>query len=134
MEKMEKMDKIDAKLLVTDLDYQKERAKKSQFCNVHPREEIRAFCKNDFTAICFRCYLEVHKNHDVVMLEDINSNDLRDKITEFELELGNQSNKIYKLGEVIGGSKQNYDSQFVILKQAFTDIQNMCLKYESINH
>ena len=68
------------------------------------------------------------------MLEDINSNDLRDKITEFELELGNQSNKIYKLGEVIGGSKQNYDSQFVILKQAFTDIQNMCLKYESINH
>ena len=113
---------------ITDIEYQKEISKKTSKCSVHPREEIRAFCKNDFTAICFRCYLDRHKNHDVVMIDDISASDLMHKISEFEGELQNQTSTISSLSDKISQSKYNYDSQFTILKTAFDELVGMCLK------
>ena len=111
---------------MNDLEYQMSREKRDNMCTIHPNEMLRGFCKNDFTAICFRCYLEQHKTHDVVMLEDISSVDLKDKISEFEVELHTQTGKISYLAEKITTSKYNYDTQHEILTKTFTDIVNMC--------
>ena len=84
------------------------REKQDNMCSIHPKEILRGFCKNDFSAICFRCYLEHHKTHDVVMLEDISSVDLKDKINEFEAELHTQTGKITYLAEkIIARKMQN---------------------------
>lgn len=111
---------------VNDLEFQMARERRDNMCVIHPNEILRGFCKNDFSAICFRCYLEQHKTHDVVMLEDINSSDLKDKISEFESETQSQSNKIKYLAEKINSSKQNYDSQHALLIKTFQEIITMC--------
>lgn len=49
---------------ITDLEYQMNREKRDNMCSTHPKEILRGFCKNDFSAICFRCYLEQHKTHE----------------------------------------------------------------------
>lgn len=115
---------------VNDLEYQMNREKVSNLCSVHSNEMVRGFCKTDFTAICFRCYLEQHKNHNVVMLEDINSADLKDKISEFEVELQSQAGKIGYLAEKIKASKHNYDSQHEVLTKTFQGIVKMCTSGE----
>jgi hypothetical protein len=109
-----------------DLEYQKEKLKKTQMCSAHPKEEIKAFCKVDFTAVCFRCFLENHKNHEVVMLDDINCNDLKEKISEFEVELTNQSQKIGVLMDKVSESKGNYEGQYKSLRATFDELAAMC--------
>lgn len=111
---------------MTDLEYQMSREKRDNMCTTHPKEILRGFCKNDFTAICFRCYLEQHKTHDVVMLEEISSADLKDKISEFETELHTQTGKVSYLAEKITSSKNSYDSQYEVLKKTFQEIVDMC--------
>eukprot|EP00826_Nyctotherus_ovalis_P049645 TRINITY_DN6016_c0_g2_i4.p1 TRINITY_DN6016_c0_g2~~TRINITY_DN6016_c0_g2_i4.p1 ORF type:complete len:516 (+),score=153.99 TRINITY_DN6016_c0_g2_i4:128-1675(+) len=111
---------------MTDLEYQMTREKRDNMCSLHPKEILRGFCKSDFSAICFRCYLELHKTHDVVMLEEISSLDLKDKISEFETELHTQTGKVSYLAEKIASSKINYDSQYEVLKKTFQEILDMC--------
>lgn len=48
-------------------------------CKIHRNEDIKAFCKNDLCSICFKCLLGDHRNHDVVMLDEIQVEDLKDK-------------------------------------------------------
>lgn len=48
-------------------------------CKIHRNEDIKAFCKNDLCSICFKCLLGEHRNHDVVMLDEIQVEDLKDK-------------------------------------------------------
>lgn len=48
-------------------------------CKIHKNEDIKAFCKNDLCSICFKCLLGEHRNHDVVMLDEIQVEDLKDK-------------------------------------------------------
>jgi len=119
-------DREEKKNDITDLEYQMNREKRDNMCSVHPKEILRGFCKNDFSAICFRCYLEQHKNHDVVMLEEISSIDLKDKINEFETELHTQTGKISYLAEKITASKSSYDSQYEVLRNTFQEILEMC--------
>ena len=49
-------------------------------CKIHRNEDIKAFCKNDLCSICFKCLLGDHRNHDVVMLDELQVDDLKDKI------------------------------------------------------
>jgi hypothetical protein len=49
-------------------------------CKIHRNEDIKAFCKNDLCSICFKCLLGEHRNHEVVMLEDLQVDDLKDKV------------------------------------------------------
>ena len=111
---------------VSDIEYQILRDKKNNFCLIHSSEELKAFCKTDFVAICFRCHLEKHKTHDVVMLEDICPNDLKDKIAEFENDVQDQSSKMEYLYEKISTSKKNYETQHEILARTFEEIYEMC--------
>ncbi len=111
---------------VNDLEYQMSRERQSNTCSIHPTEALRGFCKTDFSAICFRCYIEQHKSHDVVMLEDVNSADLKDKISEFETELVTQKGKIGYISEKVTASKHSYDTQYEVLNKTFQDIVLMC--------
>ena len=107
---------------LSDIEVQIMREKKNNFCLIHPKEELKAFCKTDFMAICFRCHLEKHKSHDVVMLEDINTADLKVKISEFETDLQDQCSKVDYLFDKISTSKDNYDEQHTILLKTFEEI------------
>jgi NADH:ubiquinone oxidoreductase subunit F (NADH-binding) len=53
-------------------------------CKIHTTEEIKAFCKNDLCSICFKCLLGEHRNHDVVMLDELCVDDLKDKVSQFQ--------------------------------------------------
>ncbi len=112
---------------VNDLEFQMGREKRENMCVLHPKEALRGFCKTDFTAVCFRCYLEQHKTHAVTMLEDIKGEDLKDKIAEFEAELQSQTRKIAYLAEKIAADKHSYDSQNELLSKTFQDIAAMCV-------
>lgn len=52
-------------------------------CKIHSTEEIKAFCKNCLCSICFKCLLGDHRNHEVVMLEELCVDDLKDKVSLF---------------------------------------------------
>jgi hypothetical protein len=64
------------------------------------------------------------------MLEDINSTDLKDKISEFEAELQTQTTKINYLADKIKASKHSYDTQHELLSKTFQGIVKMCLSGE----
>ena len=49
-------------------------------CKIHRNEDIKAFCKNDLCSIGFKCLLGEHRNHDVVMLDELQMDDLKDKV------------------------------------------------------
>ena len=52
-------------------------------CKIHGTEDIKAFCKDCLTSICFKCLLGEHRNHDIVMLEELSVDDLRGKVGQF---------------------------------------------------
>lgn len=45
-------------------------------CKIHSTEDIKAFCKDDLCSICFKCLLGDHRNHDIVMLDEVSVEDL----------------------------------------------------------
>ena len=49
-------------------------------CKIHRNEDIKAFCKHCLCSICFKCLLGEHRNHDVVMLDELQVDDLKDKV------------------------------------------------------
>jgi len=52
-------------------------------CKIHSTEDIKAFCKDDLCSICFKCLLGEHRNHDIVMLEELSVADLQGKVSQF---------------------------------------------------
>ena len=45
-------------------------------CKIHQTEDIKAFCKDDLCSICFKCLLGEHRNHEIVMLDELSVEDL----------------------------------------------------------
>ncbi len=81
-------------------------------CKIHTTEEIKAFCKNDLCSICFKCLLGEHRNHDVVMLDDLSVDDLKDKVSQFQDKVEDQISKLSNIREKVGSIKENYDKKF----------------------
>ena len=63
-------------------------------CKIHRKEDIKAFCKNCLCSICFKCLLGDHRTHDVVMLDDLQVDDLKDKVGEFHSKVELQINQL----------------------------------------
>ena len=61
---------------------------------MHPSEGVKAFCKNDLCSICFKCLLGEHRSHDIVMIEDLTFDDLKDKMQEFTDKVDDQIGKL----------------------------------------
>ena len=55
---------------------------------------MKAFCKNDLCSICFKCLLGEHRSHDIVMIEDLTFDDLKDKMQEFTDKVDDQIGKL----------------------------------------
>jgi len=81
-------------------------------CKIHKNEDIKAFCKNDLCSICFKCLLVEHRNHDVVMLDEIEVEDLKDKAGQFHDKVENQINQLASMREKVSSIKENYDKKF----------------------
>jgi NADH:ubiquinone oxidoreductase subunit F (NADH-binding) len=97
-------------------------------CKIHITEEIKAFCKNDLCSICFKCLLGEHRNHDVVMLEELCVDDLKDKVSQFQDKVEDQINKLGNIRDKVSSIKENYDKKFSDLQNQFKDIENLFLK------
>ena len=50
-------------------------------CKIHVNEDIKAFCKDDLCSICFKCLMGEHRNHEIVMLDELSVEDLQGKVT-----------------------------------------------------
>lgn len=98
-----------------------------KYCKLHTSEEIKAFCKNDLCSIWFKCLLGEHRNHDVVMLEDLSIEDLKDKVVDFHEKVDEQVHKLSHISERVASIKENYDKKFEGLFNKFKDIENKFL-------
>ena len=84
-----------------------------QKCKIHATEDIKAFCMNDLCSICFKCLLGEHRNHDVVMLDELKVEDLvRDKVSQFQDKTEDQISKLGNMREKVTSIKENYDKKF----------------------
>ena len=53
-------------------------------CKIHPTEDIKAFDMDDLCSICFKCLMGAHRNHEIVMLDELQVEDLTSKVTAFQ--------------------------------------------------
>lgn len=81
-------------------------------CKIHSTEDIKAFCKDDLCSICFKCLLGEHRNHDIVMLEELSVADLQGKVSQFQDKVEDQITKLGNMREKVGSIKENYDKKF----------------------
>lgn len=97
-------------------------------CKIHRNEDIKAFCKNDLCSICFKCLLGEHRNHDVVMLDELQVDDLKDKVGKFHEKIESQINQLASMREKVGSIKENYDKKFDELFLQFKNIESLFLQ------
>ena len=94
-------------------------------CKIHQTEDIKAFCKDDLCSICFKCLLGEHRNHDIVMLDELSVNDLREKVTQFQDKVEDQIGKLGGMREKVQNIKENYDKKFDNLFTQFKEIESL---------
>ena len=94
-------------------------------CKIHGTEDIKAFCKDCLCSICFKCLLGDHRNHDIVMLDELSVSDLRDKVTQFQDKVEDQIGKLGGMREKVNGIKENYDKKFDNLFTQFKEIESL---------
>lgn len=108
-----------------------ESAQRSQMgepkCKIHYTEDIKAFCKDCLCSICFKCLLGEHRNHDIVMLEELSVADLQGKVGQFQDKVEDQIIKLGSMREKIGSIKENYDKKFDKLFTQFKEIERLFL-------
>ncbi|CAI2364622.1 unnamed protein product [Moneuplotes crassus] len=99
------------------------------FCKIHASEDIKAFCMNDLYSVCFKCLLEEHRDHEVVLLEDLHNSmgDLKDKVPSFHDKVDEQVHKLSHINDRVSSIKENYDKKFEGLLNKFKDIENKFL-------
>ena len=94
-------------------------------CKIHNTEDIKAFCKDDLCSICFKCLLGDHRNHDIVMLDELSVNDLKEKVTQFQDKVEDQIGKLGGMREKVKNIKENYDKKFESLFTQFKEIESL---------
>ena len=45
-------------------------------CLDHPNDEVKGFCKDCASGICFRCAIGKHRNHNIVNIDELDRSDL----------------------------------------------------------
>ena len=53
-------------------------------CLDHPSEDVKGFCKDCSSGICFRCAIGKHRNHNIVNIDELEKSDLENQIGVFE--------------------------------------------------
>eukprot|EP00352_Strombidinopsis_acuminata_P003091 CAMPEP_0176385880 /NCGR_PEP_ID=MMETSP0126-20121128/35491_1 /TAXON_ID=141414 ORGANISM="Strombidinopsis acuminatum, Strain SPMC142" /NCGR_SAMPLE_ID=MMETSP0126 /ASSEMBLY_ACC=CAM_ASM_000229 /LENGTH=102 /DNA_ID=CAMNT_0017752481 /DNA_START=197 /DNA_END=505 /DNA_ORIENTATION=+ len=84
---------------------------------------------NDLCSICFKCLLGEHRNHDVVMLDELKVEDLvRDKVSQFQDKTEDQISKLSNMREKVTSIKENYDKKFENLFTQFKEIESLFIE------
>lgn len=84
---------------------------------------------NDLCSICFKCLLGEHRNHDVVMLDELKVEDLvRDKVSQFQDKTEDQISKLGNMREKVTSIKENYDKKFENLFTQFKEIERLFIE------
>ena len=94
-------------------------------CKIHSTEDIKAFCKDDLCSICFKCLLGEHRNHEIVMLDELSVSDLQEKVTQFQDKVEDQVVKLGNMREKVSNIKENYDKKFQNLFTQFKEIESL---------
>jgi predicted nucleic acid-binding Zn-ribbon protein len=68
-----------------------------------------------------------HRNHDVVMLDELSVDDLKDKVSLFQDKIEDQVNKLNNMREKVTGIKENYDKKFEDLFKQFKEVETLFL-------
>lgn len=50
----------------------------------HCNEDVKGFCKDCSSGICFRCAIGKHRNHNIVNVDELEKSDLENQIGVFE--------------------------------------------------
>ena len=53
-------------------------------CLEHTGEDVKGFCKDCSSGICFRCAIGKHRNHNIVNVDELEKSDLEIPIGVFE--------------------------------------------------
>lgn len=53
-------------------------------CLDHGSEDVKGFCKDCSSGICFRCAIGKHRNHNIVNIDELEKSDLENQIGVFE--------------------------------------------------
>ena len=53
-------------------------------CHDHGSEDVKGFCKDCSSGICFRCAIGKHRNHNIVNIDELDKSDLENQIGDFE--------------------------------------------------
>lgn len=69
-----------------------------------------------------------HRNHDVVMLDELCVEDLKDKVSQFQDKVEDQINKLGNMREKVSSIKENYDKKFQDLQIQFKEVEDLFLK------
>lgn len=65
--------------------YQKSQQYNNIFrCLDHGSEDVKGFCKDCSSGICFRCAIGKHRNHNIVNIDELEKSDLENQIGVFE--------------------------------------------------
>lgn len=68
-----------------------------------------------------------HRNHDVVMLDELCVDDLKDKVTQFQDKVEDQITKLGNIREKVSSIKENYDKKFNDLLNQFKEVEGLFL-------
>ena len=53
-------------------------------CLDHGSEDVKGFCKDCSSGICFRCAIGKHRNHNIVNIDELEKSDLENQIGVFD--------------------------------------------------
>ena len=56
-------------------------------CLDHPSEDVKGFCKDCSSGICFRCAISKHRSHNIVTTDEITKADLEPMLDTFDQKL-----------------------------------------------
>lgn len=76
-------------------------------CSEHKTDEIRGFCKDCFSGICFRCAIGKHRNHNIVNIDELDKSDLENQIQTFEGKIQGLKEKANIVLKKVRSSEQN---------------------------
>ena len=99
----------------------------SKFCKDHESESLKGFCKDCFNGICFRCAIGKHRNHNIIMLDEIEKGDLLDQINLFESKVIKFSEKAKSLLERV----KNFETHSDQLEDIFEKFGKITSQFEN---
>lgn len=100
-------------------------------CLDHCNEDVKGFCKDCSSGICFRCAIGKHRNHNIVNIDELEKSDLENQIGVFENKIEILKEKAKALLDRAKNSETHIE-QLPDITRRFTEIQERFRRYVKI--